>query len=188
MGSVGVVGKRTLYTVGHGTRTIEELGEVLKEADVEMLIDVRRYPGSRRHPHFAREALEESVPGGGILYEWRGQALGGRREARPDSPNVAWRVAAFRGYADHLGTETFRAALGELEERAATCRQAVMCAETLWWRCHRRLIADSLVADGYEVIHLGIGRAQRHNLHEAARRTEEGVLVYDLGFSVPLGI
>ncbi len=177
-----------VYTVGHGTRSTEELVEVLREAGVEILVDVRRYPGSRRHPHFARAALEESLPAAGVGYEWRGEALGGRRQPRPDSANVAWRVAAFRGYADHLASEEFRTALAELEERAATVAQAVMCAETLWWRCHRRLIADSLVSDGHEVVHLGMGRNVRHTLHEAARRSERGVLVYDVGLTPSLRI
>lgn len=185
---MGAVGKGTLYTVGHGTRSTDELIGILRDAGVEFLVDVRRYPGSRRHPHFAREALEQSLPAAGIAYEWRGRALGGRRDPAPDSPNVAWRVAAFRGYADHLAAQEFRAAQGELEERAARSSQAVMCAETLWWRCHRRLIADALVADGYDVIHLGLGRDEQHKLHEAARQTERGVLVYDVGVDVPLDI
>ena len=178
----------TVFTVGHGTRSTKELISVLEDAGVEMLVDVRRFPGSRRHPHFARDALEESLPAVGIPYEWRGDALGGRRDPLPDSPNVAWRVEAFRGYADHLASPEFRTALRDLEERAATVRQAVMCAETLWWRCHRRLIADALVADGVEVIHLGTGRDDPHRLNEAARRDERGVLVYDVGVTKPLEI
>lgn len=178
----------TVFTVGHGKRTIEELVSVLRDAEVDVLVDVRRFPGSRRHPHFARDALEDSLPAAGIAYEWRGDALGGRRDPLPDSPNVAWRVDAFRGYADHLASREFRTALSELEERAATAIQAVMCAETLWWRCHRRLIADALVADGLEVIHLGMGRDDSHRLNEAARRNERGVLVYDRAVTNPLEI
>ena len=170
-----------VFTIGHGTRTTAELVEVLEAAGVELLVDVRRFPGSRRHPHFAREALEESLPSTGIAYEWKGDALGGRRDPVPDSPNIAWRVDAFRGYADHLASPEFRSALHELEERAATSAQAVMCAETVWWRCHRRLIADSLVADGFDVVHLGVGQDDHHKLNEAARRDERGVLVYDVG-------
>lgn len=179
----------TLFTVGHGTRTTEELIDVLRAADVATLVDVRRYPGSRRHPHFAREALEESLPAAGIDYDWQGGSLGGRRAPAPDSPNVAWRVDAFRGYADHLGSDGFRSALRALEERAESgIRQALMCAETVWWRCHRRLIADSLVADGHEVIHLGLGRDRPHELHEAARADERGVLIYDLGVTSALDL
>lgn len=177
-----------VFTVGHGTRTTDELIEVLVEAGVTMLVDVRRYPGSRRHPHFARAALEESLPAAGIDYGWKGDALGGRRDPSPDSPNVAWRVDAFRGYADHLASGEFRSALRELEERAKSTRQAVMCAETLWWRCHRRLIADALVADGFDVVHLGMGRDDHHELHEAARRDHGGTLIYDVGVAAPFDI
>ena len=176
----------TVFTIGHGTRTTAELVEVLESAGVELLIDVRRFPGSRRHPHFAREALEETLPAAGIAYRWEGEALGGRRDPVPNSPNVAWRLEAFRGYADHLASPEFRAALRELEERAAATAQAVMCAETVWWRCHRRLIADSLVADGLDVVHLGVGKDDHHKLHEAARRDERGVLVYDVGVTPSL--
>lgn len=171
----------TVFTVGHGARPAAELVAILLEADIELLVDVRRFPGSRRHPHFGRDALQESLPAAGIAYEWRGEALGGRRKPLPDSPNVAWRVDAFRGYADHLASTEFRAELLEVEERAASVRQAVMCAETLWWRCHRRLIADALVSDGFEVVHLGMGRDDPHELNEAARRDERGVLIYDVG-------
>lgn len=177
----------TLFTVGHGTRTTEVLIEVLSEARVDVLVDVRRYPRSRRHPHFTRESLEQSLPAKGIAYEWGGEALGGRRTPARDSPNIAWRVDAFRGYADHLGSELFRSALRELEERAeAGTRQAVMCAETVWWRCHRRLIADALVADGHDVIHVGLGRDDKHRLHESARLGPRGVLIYDLGVTPSL--
>lgn len=178
----------TVFTVGHGTRSIDELSGVLNGAGVEVLLDVRRFPGSRRHPHFAREAMSESLPAAGIDYEWWGEAFGGRRDASPDSPNIAWRVDTFRGYADHMASGEFRAALAQLEERAATTSQAVMCAETLWWRCHRRLIADALVADGFEVIHLGMGKDERHKLHENARRSNEGVLIYDVGVTPPLDL
>lgn len=179
----------TVFTIGHGTRTTAELIEVLEGAGVDVLVDVRRFPGSRRHPHFSREALAESLPDGGIAYRWDGEALGGRRKPAPGSPNVAWRVDAFRGYADHLASDVFRSALSDLEARAeAGTSQAIMCAETVWWRCHRRLIADSLVADGYEVIHLGLGRDDKHKLHESARRTDEGVLIYDVGITPPLDI
>ena len=176
----------TVFTIGHGTRTTEQLIEVLETAGVGMLIDVRRHPGSRRHPHFSREAMEESLPAAGMTYEWQGEALGGRRDPLPDSPNVAWRVDTFRGYADHLASDEFRRAQRELEERAETVAQAVMCAETVWWRCHRRLIADALVAAGLDVIHLGVGKDDVHKLHEAARLDDRGVLVYDVGVTPPL--
>lgn len=175
----------TLFTVGHGARPLEELLETLGEADVRVLVDVRRFPGSRRHPHFAREALERSLPRAGIAYEWQGDILGGRRKALPleRSRHPAWRVDAFRAYAEHMDTPPFRAALERLEERArAGERLAVMCSETLWWRCHRRLIADALVAQGFEVIHLLTpGKRQEHELHGEAHVDEQGRPVYDGG-------
>ena len=177
-----------IFTIGHGTRTLDGLVEVLKDAEVGVLVDVRRFPGSRRHPHFARDSLAETLPEVGIDYEWRGEAMGGRRNPLPETSNVAWRVKAFRGYADHMHSEEFQSTLKELEDRATTVRQAVMCAETLWWRCHRRLISDALVADGHQVIHLGMGRIDSHTLNEAARRTGDGLLIYDVGATAPLDL
>ena len=181
-------GVAEIFTVGHGTRTLGELLEVLKNAEIDLLVDVRRFPGSRRHPHFARESLAATLPEAGVDYEWRGEAMGGRRNPVPETPNVVWRVKAFRGYADHMFTEEFQSALKELEERAASTRQAVMCSETLWWRCHRRLISDALVADGHQVTHLGMGRVDSHKLNEAARRTDDGLLIYDVGVNAVLNL
>lgn len=171
---------KELLTVGHGARTIEELISVLTGAGVQLLVDVRRFPGSRRNPHFSREALTQSLPAAGVTYEWRGEALGGRRKPHEDSRHHAWRNDAFRAYAGHIETEEFRTALDDLEARAASVRQAVMCAETLWWRCHRRLIADALVADGFEVTHIGLGKDAAHTLSEFARLDARGLLVYDV--------
>ncbi len=158
---------------------------MLREAGVELLVDVRRFPGSRRHPHFAREALAKSLPSLGIGYDWRGEELGGRRSRRRDgtSRHPAWRNDAFAGYADHMDTSAFRDALTRLEAEAATGTSvAVMCAETLWWRCHRRLIADALVLHGVEVIHLiQLGKSAPHPLHESARAGDDGYPVYDVG-------
>lgn len=174
-----------VYTVGHGTRTLEELAALLREAGVDLLVDVRRFPGSRRHPHFARESLEESLPALGVAYDWRGEELGGRRSRRRDgsSRHPAWRNDAFGGYADYMDTEPFRTALERLErEAAAGTAVAVMCAETLWWRCHRRLIADALLMHGLEVVHLvQPGNAAPHPGNETARRGDDGYPVYDVG-------
>lgn len=178
----------TVFTIGHGTRSFDELVSVLEDAEIDVLVDVRRFPGSRRHPHFGRDSLEETLPAAGIAYEWWGQAFGGRRKPAPDSPNIAWRVDAFRAYADHMHTAEFQSALRDLEERAAAQQQTIMCAETVWWRCHRRLIADALVANGHEVVHLGLGRDDRHKLHESARRSDDGLLVYDVGVTPPLDV
>ena len=142
---------------------------MLAEHQVELLVDVRRFPGSRRHPHFSREALAGSLAAARIDYVHEPD-LGGRREPRPDSPNTAWRVAAFRGYADYMDTPQFAAALDRLLRRTAESRTAMLCAEAVPWRCHRRLIADAATVRGVEVLHvLGPGRAERHQLDTKAR-------------------
>lgn len=178
-----------VFTIGHGTRTTEELAGILRAADVSLLVDVRRFPGSRRHPHFAREALEESLPALGVEYDWRGEDLGGRRSrAEGRSRHPAWRNASFAAYADYMDTEPFRAALRRLvSEAAAGTRLSVMCAETLWWRCHRRLIADALVLHGVEVVHLlGPDSSSPHPLNESARRGDDGYPIYDVGVTQEL--
>lgn len=168
----------TVYTVGHSTRPIEELIALLREHGVQTLVDVRRYPGSRRHPQYSREALEASLAEAGIRYVHEPD-LGGRRAARPDSPHTAWRVEAFRGYADHMETPEFQAALDRLIRRAAGETVAILCAEAVPWRCHRRLISDALVAKGVKVLHiLGPGRADLHELDSNARILPGGRLLY----------
>jgi uncharacterized protein (DUF488 family) len=173
-----------VFTVGHGTRTTDELTAVLGSAGVGRLVDVRRFPGSRRHPHFSREALERSMPERGIRYEWWGEDLGGRRSGGPGaSRHVAWRNAAFQGYADYMDTDRFRRALARLEDAAQEDPPlAIMCAETPWWRCHRRLIADALHLRGTEVIHLmAPGESQPHEPHPDMRADELRRPVYDVG-------
>lgn len=170
-----------LYTVGHSTRSLEELVEVLRSHGVELLVDVRRFPGSRRHPHFARESLEGALPEAGIDYLWL-QGLGGRRSARKDSPHTAWRVAGFASYADHMETQEFREEAETLLERGREAAAAVMCAEALPERCHRRLLADWLTVRGVEVLHiLDRERTRRHELPDFARVEEGTRLVYDGG-------
>lgn len=149
-----------LFTVGHGNRTTDELMAVLRDGEVARLVDVRRFPGSRRHPHLARERLAEDLP---VAYEWWGEALGGRRKPVAESRHPEWRNEAFRAYADWMDTPVFIEALDRLLETAADVPTAVMCSETLWWRCHRRLIAEAAVARGVDVVHLlGVGKAQPH--------------------------
>ncbi|HET8587629.1 MAG TPA: DUF488 domain-containing protein [Candidatus Limnocylindria bacterium] len=145
-----------MWTIGHGTRSTEELATLLRDAGVDTLIDVRRYPAGRRQPHLSREALAESLPAQGLRYEWQGEPLGGRRTATPGAEErTGWRNPAFAAYAEHLKTPVARHALERLEARAhAGERLALMCSETVWWRCHRRLIADAVVCDGLEVVHL----------------------------------
>jgi uncharacterized protein (DUF488 family) len=153
----------TLYTVGHGARTTDALVAVVASAGVEVVIDVRRFPGSRRHPHFAREALAEDLPARGVAYEWRGEELGGRRRPAEPTRHPEWRDEGFRGFADYTDTPDFHAALARLLDDAARRPIAVMCAETLWWRCHRRLIADASLDAGTEVVHLlDVGKTQPH--------------------------
>ncbi|HEY2300321.1 MAG TPA: DUF488 domain-containing protein [Acidimicrobiales bacterium] len=177
-----------LYTVGHGNRSLDDLAVILAEGNVGRLADVRRFPGSRRHPHFSREALEAELPARGVDYEWWGEALGGRRSPEPDSRHPAWRDAGFRGYADHMDGAEFRQTLTGLLAAAAGERVvAVMCAEILWWRCHRRLIADASVVRGTPVIHLlASGRSQSHPRNAALRVGADGWPVYDVGVDRPL--
>src|SRR6476661_10152569 len=141
-------GSLTVFTVGHSTRSGEEFVQILKTHGVQVLVDVRTYPGSRRYPQFNREALSESLGKAGIEYRHEPR-LGGRRAPRADSHNSAWRNAQFRGYADHMETEVFRKGVEDLLELAVDARVAVMCAEAVWWRCHRGLLADYLKARGY---------------------------------------
>ncbi|HMF04830.1 MAG TPA: DUF488 domain-containing protein [Acidimicrobiia bacterium] len=170
---------RSLMTVGHGTLTADELARLVTGAGVEELVDVRSFPASRRHPQFRREAMEQWLPDAGVSYRWEPR-LGGRRRPAPDSPHGALRVAAFRGYADHMETPEFRDALDVLLTEAATRPTAVMCAESLWWRCHRRLLADSVVlVRGTPVEHLfHDARVEAHRPTPEAR-VDGSRLVYD---------
>jgi uncharacterized protein (DUF488 family) len=173
-----------LLTVGHGTLEAEELSALLVKAGVRRLVDVRTAPGSRRHPHFGRAQMSEWVPAAGIDYRWEPE-LGGWRKPAPDSPNTALRHSGFRGYADHMATPRFAAALDRLLAEAAELGEvatAAMCSETLWWRCHRRLLADAAVLTrGAEVLHLGPdGRLAEHRVTEGAR-ADGGIVVYDAG-------
>lgn len=169
-----------LHTVGHSTRSLDELVAILHAHDIRLLVDVRRFPASRRHPHFARESLERALPEAGIGYLWL-EDLGGRRSRAKTSPHTAWRVAGFAAYADHLERPAAEAALATLVERGDERPTAVMCAEAFPHRCHRRLIADRLVAAGHEVVHLlDEERTERHQLPDFAR-VEDGRVIYDGG-------
>jgi uncharacterized protein (DUF488 family) len=171
-----------LLTVGHGTLTQAELVELLTTADLELLVDVRTAPGSRRHPHVALAAMEVWVPAAGIDYSWE-RRLGGWRKPSADSPNLALRVDAFRGYADHMRDPEFWDALDGVLDAARTRRTAVMCSETVYWRCHRRLLADAAeLARGAQVMHLGHdGRTTPHRLTDGVRLGDDGIPVYDVG-------
>ncbi|HJQ73677.1 MAG TPA: DUF488 family protein [Gaiellaceae bacterium] len=163
-----------IFTVGHGARPIEELLEVLAEAGVGTLVDVRRFPSSRRHPQFNEAALAAAVQGAGIVYR-HAVELGGRRSGEPGEERFACiEVAAFRSYAARMGTPEWQDALAAALAAPSPC---FMCAETLWWRCHRRLIAELLVARGHEVVHLlKPGHSQPHRPWKPISETRGGVL------------
>ena len=174
--------KESLLTVGHGTLPAEDLAALLADAGVALLVDVRRYPGSRRHPHLSREAIAAWLPAGGVAYRWEPR-LGGRRRVPLEDRDADpwWRVEQFRAYAAHTRTPEFadglRDVLGEGRERQV----AVMCSETVWWRCHRRLIADVVrLTTPVDVQHLGHdGRLSEHPVAEGARVRGDGFVVWD---------
>jgi uncharacterized protein (DUF488 family) len=173
-----------LVTFGHGTASAEQITQLLRGAQVAGVIDIRTAPGSRRHPHVARAELERWLPRSGIGYRWD-KRLGGFRRPSPDSPDVTWREDSFRGYAGYMRTAEFLAAAAELIAEARTGQLAAMCSESLWWRCHRRLLADYVsVAGGMPVRHLmHDGRLQDHRLSPGLRVRDDGLLVYDAGQS-----
>ncbi len=167
----------TIFTIGHSVRPLEEFLALLRAHGVNGIADVRTVPRSRRHPHFARESLEASLPEAGVTYR-HFPALGGLRKPRPDSPNGGWRHAGFRGYADHMQTPSFAAAIEELLAFAEAHTVAVMCAEAKWWQCHRQLVADALVARGRDVRHIMSARqAPAHEL-TAFGRVQNGQVLY----------
>jgi uncharacterized protein (DUF488 family) len=161
--------KLSLWTIGHSTLPIGEFIDRLKSFEVQLLADVRSFPGSRRHPQFNRENLNASLAEAEIEYQHFPE-LGGRRRVLPDSTNMAWENKMFRGYADHMQTEEFRDGIARLLDLAGRHRVAIMCAEAVWWRCHRGLISDYLKADGFEVTHImSAVKAEPHPFTSAAR-------------------
>ncbi len=168
-----------VHTVGHSTRSLLDLVSVLRHYDVELLVDIRGIPRSRHTPQFNSEELDADLPRYGLGYVHLPE-LGGRRPSRDGSPNTGWRNKSFRGYADHMETDEFAEVRDWLIETSARVPTAVMCAESLWWRCHRRMLADGLLASGCRVVHIMEGgRRDTHRLHPAAR-LERGLPVYDL--------
>ena len=167
----------TVYTIGHSTRSLDALLALLRAHRISQLADVRTVPKSRRHPHFAGEALARSLPEANVAYRHFG-ALGGLRKPRKDSRNTAWRHESFRGYADHMETPGFQRALDDLIAWSAAAPTVVMCAEAVWWQCHRQLIADALVARAVEVRHIiAAGSAPLHTL-TAFARVDDGRVTY----------
>jgi uncharacterized protein (DUF488 family) len=170
-----------MFTIGHSTRTLEEFIELLRESSIELVIDVRAIPWSRRMPQFSTDALSASLEEQGIRYEHT-PALGGRRRKAkdaPPSPNTYWRIDAFRAYADYAATPEFGAAITELTRKAGERRTTIMCAEALWWRCHRRIITDYVLARGIEVLHImGSGKVETATLTPGAQVLPDKTILY----------
>ena len=167
----------TVWTIGHSTRTLEDFLSLLHSFDIKMLIDIRNFPGSRRYPHFNKEALESSLPKDGIQYLHL-KELGGRRKPVDNSPNTAWRNTAFRGYADYMQTPEFAGGIERLKGIATLYRTAYMCSEAVWWRCHRSMISDYLKVKGWNVQHImEVGKSKEHPF-TAPAKVVDGRLFY----------
>jgi uncharacterized protein (DUF488 family) len=185
-----------IWTIGHSTRGIDEFISLLKENEIKLLVDVRAFPGSKRYPQFNKEALAKSLNAHGVRYEHFPE-LGGKRKSKPDSRNTAWRNASFRGYADYMETEQFQKGVERLlffarsdpesirgrngrdgGEAVNPCAIAIMCAEAVWWRCHRSLIADYLKARGVEVLHILSANKVEPHPYTSASRIVNGELSY----------
>src|SRR5690606_40459573 len=167
----------TVWTIGHSTRTLDAFLDLLRAQRIEAIADVRRHAGSRKYPHFNPDALTSSLAQTGIAYV-AFPDLGGRRKARPDSPHTVWRNASFRGYADYMDTPAFARACTRLVELAGQRRTALLCAEAVWWRCHRSMIADELKARGACVLHIMEGGRVEEHPYTAAARVVNGELRY----------
>jgi uncharacterized protein (DUF488 family) len=168
----------TLYTIGHSTRTLQELIEALQAHSIQTLVDVRSFPMSRRLPHFNREAMEKTLPEAGIRYLWMKELGGRRKKSLTDSPNIALRNESFRNYADYMLTPEFELAVTELIQIAEHSRTVYMCAERVYFRCHRMMVSDWLVAHGQEVLHIDDDKpAKPHKLMSEAT-VVDGWLIY----------
>ncbi len=169
--------ERKIWTIGHSTHSLQRFVEMLHSFEIELVADIRNYPGSRRFPHFNFDSLKISLPEEGMEYV-HFKALGGRRKPRPDSKNLGWRVEAFKGYADHMETDEFLMAIKELQKIALTKRVAYMCSEAVWWRCHRSLVSDYFKFHGWTVFHImDIGKSSEHPYTKPAR-IKNNELVY----------
>jgi uncharacterized protein (DUF488 family) len=170
-----------IYTIGHSTRTLEEFLQILRSFDIEKLIDIRAFPSSKRYPHFGKEMLCRELSGAGIGYLWLGNLLGGyRRKGIKNSPNIAIKSTGFRNYADYMFSHEFKGSINFLLKEARLKKVAIMCAERLYFRCHRWLISDYLLFKGAKVLHIiEERRFSVHKLHPSARM-EDDRLVYDL--------
>lgn len=170
--------EKKIWTIGHSTRDLDLFIEMLNDFEIEKLVDVRSFPGSRRFPHFSKEALEVSLPKRNIEYVHM-KILGGRRKTSKDSKNTLWRLAAFRGYADYMETNEFKEGIEILEEAASKQKLVYMCAEAVWWSCHRSMISDYLKARAWEVMHImDRHKAEEHPYTQPARINDKGELTY----------
>lgn len=170
---------KTIWTIGHSTRPFEAFVAMLHSFNIDLIADIRSYPGSRKFPQFNKEALEISLPQNHIQYVHL-KDLGGRRKANPDSKNSGWRHAAFRGYADYMETIAFKDGIKELANIALKQRAAYMCSEAVWWRCHRSMVSDYLKLQGWKVMHImGMGKATEHPYTPPARIVN-GELNYEM--------
>ncbi len=171
--------QKNIWTIGHSTHSLDELVAMLQSFQIELLVDIRSYPGSKRYPQFNKEALQLSLPQNKIEYAHLVK-LGGRRKPLASSHNIAWRVAAFRGYADYMETDDFQQAVGQLELLAANSRAAIMCSEAVWWSCHRSLVSDYLKFNGWTVMHIMASNKAEEHPYTKPARVEEGKLVYTI--------
>jgi uncharacterized protein (DUF488 family) len=170
---------KSIWTIGHSTHSFDELVTILKSFRIEVVADIRRFPGSRKFPQFNNEALEVSLPQNNIQYIHL-KNLGGRRKVNPNSKNTAWRHPSFRGYADFMETEEFKEGIEKLEKVAIKKPTAYMCSEAVWWRCHRSMVSDYLKARGWKVIHImGVAKAEEHPYTQPARIIK-GTLTYEV--------
>lgn len=160
---------KTIWTIGHSTRSFEEFVALLLSFPIEMVTDIRSFPGSRKFPQYNKEALGVSLPQNNIQYIHL-KNLGGRRKVNPDSKNTAWRHVSFRGYADYMETDAFKEGINELEKIAVKLRTVYMCSEAVWWRCHRSMVSDYLKVQGWKVMHImSIGKEEEHPYTSPAR-------------------
>ena len=171
--------EKIVWTIGHSTHPFEEFVQMLRSFSIEVVIDIRSFPGSRKFPHFNNEILQVTLPENGIEYIHL-KKLGGRRKVNRDSKNTAWRHLAFRAYADHMETIDFKEGIKELEQIALKKRTAYMCSEAVWWRCHRSMVSDYLKAHGWKVMHImAVGKEQEHPFTAVARMVN-GRLTYEV--------
>ncbi len=168
---------KTIWTIGHSTRDLDEFIHLLKTFEIELLMDVRSFPGSRKFPQYNKENLQISLPEHGLEYDHM-KDLGGRRKVDPHSKNDAWRNDSFKGYADYMETDPFKQALKNLEQIASKKRTAIMCSEAVWWRCHRSMISDALKVEGWEVLHIMNDKTATEHPYTSPAKVVDGKLDY----------